>query len=1593
MPYTFDRPSDTPKKGKSIKSAFDSESFDADGTIHVAGLVGSATISPSGRDVALASPDGLAIIDLDSPWSPPRKLSSHGLPWLVVDVQWSPFAARDYWVASTANHRCLVWNLNLRDDSPSGAIEHSLQAHTRAITDINFSAHHPDSLATCAVDGYVNCWDLRRPRQPVLTFCDWFAGATQVKYNRQDPHILASSHDRWLHIWDDRKSAEPLKTISAHTSKIYGLDWNRTQSTSLVTCSLDKSIKFWDYSRADEVPEKVIRTNFPVWRARHTPFGCGLLAMPQNEPGNLYLYDRRPNANYPANGKAEPVAIFQGHGNHKVKEFLWRSRGGVSNDNVDNREFQLVSWGEDNELRLQKVDPGIFESVGYYRGTALRKNLVITRKGAAYKTFRTVDDTVHRDRRSATMSDPRPGSGGQFRSSALSLGLHSRLRRVGPTWRTTSMKANSKTGKSVDKSQLQIGWMKGITMSKRKSSSDIPGRLGSKDSGMFSPGYDGGWGDPETIQDEFLRISTQLPNVKWENIDMDTLTLNASLRGPWGVNQETIFIKVKVDIPASYPKTKAPIFVVEKSSFMPEETHKKIECELRELGSRFLKRRENCLGVAFTYLLGEVDLETSTTFFKNVRDLDDEMDALADESSSEEDEHDIPAGGSASMSQELTGSIELDPTATLASTQRLVIPPLPRYCGARFSNDGRLVCFFPTKEEKDKARALFAVSNADTYRERSKGEPTFAGFGRLAPNSPPPKRRFNDETSATDEPSGESDGSESDSSSGSEPTTVHKISLWYQNGRHFSRKTWSANDSVRSSGAGTGAGTGTGTGASRKRAGKPKNVIAIYDLRGELPSKKQFAQEYAIFGDGADVCKHNAAVAEKYGYLDLVHVWNYAALLLRKDIPLELHEMQRRGESVLVIARDAAARARDEDGESSEISSLDVNLSGRVRWGFHPLAQDLISDLFEYFERVADIQMLAMLACIFGDSSTEDGVAYAESHLTQPETPLPMKAPSFSLEYFPSDPALWSMNIKSQASSAITTPRMAHTPAMYSDSLGSDEIITLIEPGSNSYSCGETPPKSGRDHPHLRDPDHGTHSLSTSPNNRLFHRPNSTVAATIAASLPRTLAGIVSASPPDFPRKRPSPAETILSSTVTWGASTVFGAAPDTPGTARTSLSDDDFRRDEMMPMIPYRVTCIPENQGLFDDDGWMSTPLLSPGRSQMYSSYRYAYAEMLQMWGQPLSRLEIMKFNVLKEDTSSSFRSGTAESYPESFTAADPNSIPHVTTGTTSPTVPFGGRKEQLHALISSGRGLDVTGICRIHEIQLDPVEYSRATNGQVGGAVGICQRCQTARPGSKTPQTQLRCVYCLEPVSALYPPCLNCGCASHEACLAEWHAMGEVECPAGDECNCVHEASNGQVESWPALQAAMAMARMRTGTAAASAVSARHAAAVAAAVALKTGIKPRRRSVPADLTKFGVGFEDEGGAGAVTGDNDPGNMRRVRRTNTAHGRGRRGEMDAADREEWESVASSPGPHTILSGSSSGSSGAASAVGPSLAAGLAGFGLGGGNKPPVQGDEPISAARLSLGNRLKRSLGEQARPGALRRKSGGVTLWKSGAG
>lgn len=1293
----------------------------------------------------------------------------------------------------------------MQEDRSRGAIEHTLHGHTRAITDINFSAHHPDMLATCAVDGYVHCWDLRRPRQPVLSFCDWFAGATQVKWNRQDPHILASSHDRWLRIWDDRKGAVPLRSINAHESKIYGIDWNRTKTTRVVTCSLDKSIKFWDYGNDLDEPERIIRTNFPVWRARHAPFGHGLLAMPQDTPGNLHLYEGQTNEESNKDSAFPPIVTFPGHGDNKVKDFLWRSRGGVTDEGIDNREFQLVSWGEDNRLRLQHVDPDILEKAGHVKGSKIRKNLNVTRRGAVYKTFRTLEN-VSSEKKHAPFAGPRPGSSG-LKVSALGSAMKKMTlpqnRRAHGMVRAPIVTGKERGIKPDDPNQKQIGWMSGIKFNKQETSGDRQRRASSRKFSLLNPDFeeDRAWTSPESLHDEIIRIHDQLPKITFDDVNMDQRTVVVSMNGPWGEEGNAIYIKVTIIFPDQYPDTKPPLFNLGKTSLMSDEVHHKLKREVQQIASGFVTRRQGCLEAVLCYLLGEVDLEASTTFFKDVRDIDDDLDALADESSSDDEDADIPAGASAMMSQELDSSATGD---MFTPINRNANVPLPRFCGARFSADGRLVCFFPPKEDKVKSllETLVAKNNA-----RSRGEPSFETFGRLNSNTSPIPRiktfSLASEARTDSEASDESDiSSSSDSDSSNFRVARFPMSDYFRRSGH---RAWGRASptvlSQKSSAAGTGTGTGaTGVGG-RNRPSKPKNIISLHNIAELIPSKLVLAEEYAIFGEGPDICEHNAAVAEKHGFRDLADIWRYAAMLLHNEVPLEVLSQSHHHEPILVIARDTLKRHRSHSASDSGIDiSYDTqsrrnSLSGRVKWGHNPLAKQFISDLFDHFEQLGDIQMLAMLSCVFNEPESINAVSRAEVHMTQPQTPLSMKTPAFSLDYFPTDAAAWSKYLRTPINSVVSTPKIAQTPSGLYGSLGSSNGAWGSDPASASYSCGETPPLRSNRGSQERLAQH-TQSLSTSPDNpRSLRRAHSALASTFSANFPRSFSITASSSPPNPPsssRKRPSPVENMLSSAITWGNTTVLGSVKEQYATERPSSSDDGEPKPDWKPAACTGISLTMENQNAFDDEGCMSTSLLDSSHSGRYASYRRAYAELLFLWGHPLASLEVLKFNGLKDFFSEA-------DIPDNKSFASLLSNNTHTSNHEPPSPMFICKKDYSHPLVSTAdQGLDITGYCLKHDIRLEPLPSNIG-----GGAVGRCERC-------KTTQRQLRCTICMEPISALFTPCLSCGCATHQHCLLEYQSYGNTECPGGCDCDCGAKASLGFVESWEVLTSAIERMRL---------------------------------------------------------------------------------------------------------------------------------------------------------------------------------------
>ncbi|KAJ7029772.1 hypothetical protein C8F04DRAFT_1115839 [Mycena alexandri] len=306
----------------------------------VGDAVGNMSISPTSRDIVLAARRGLFIIDLESPLSVPRFLPQKLLIWnlLLPSSSYPPNSSNKKGAKSVP--------VKASASAPS-SIAHILHAHYRAITDINW---HPareerDVVASTGVDSWIWAWDLRAAAggRAVFGLSAFNAGGTQVKWNRQDPHLLASSHAGEVLVWDRRKGSLPSARLRAHRSKIYGIDWSPARRDELVTCALDGEIKVWDLGAAGEggglygntssslgcvdcapeyhahnhphsdhshwsssrrgpaypaqgpgaqehTPLHTIRTAHPVWRARHLPFGRGVLSLPQRGGTGLGMY-------------------------------------------------------------------------------------------------------------------------------------------------------------------------------------------------------------------------------------------------------------------------------------------------------------------------------------------------------------------------------------------------------------------------------------------------------------------------------------------------------------------------------------------------------------------------------------------------------------------------------------------------------------------------------------------------------------------------------------------------------------------------------------------------------------------------------------------------------------------------------------------------------------------------------------------------------------------------------------------------------------------------------------------------------------------------------------------------------------------------------------------------------------------------------------------------------------------------------------------------------------------------------------------------------------------------------------------------------
>ncbi|KAF2027536.1 hypothetical protein EK21DRAFT_71664 [Setomelanomma holmii] len=1101
-------------------SAFESSTFEQTASVAVDDEIGSASISPSGRDVVLASQSGLRIIDLDNLYSLPLYIPNH-FSWKVADVQWSPFAARAEWIASTRNQQALVYNLAMPFNNKKAPIEFTLRAHDRAITDINFSAHHPDLLATCGMDSFVFVHDLRT-QQASLKLADWEAGAHQVKWNRQDDKIIASSHDKYLHIWDTRHGTRPLSTIAAHSTKIYGIDWNRSDPKKILTCSLDHTIKLWNNVGVNAnitTPRLVIRTRYPVWRARHTPFPHGILAMPQRGNSSLWLY-KHVNDSVEETFDDKAVHEFEGHApDAQVREFLWRSRGSTD-DGIDNRDFQLVSWGTDNHLRLHKITSELLEaSVGYRKGQPLVEEPSTTRKGAAYVTYRdgpvqTTTSTVRNE-----YGPPRSQQKGNLSTLLHNFSLKDdsylsdRGRQAQPQLFIDSIPRETMTATPIRRTDpfvvTHMTWMEGVKVGDgHDNASDSPSRP-DRERGKSKHPYQ----ERNDLGAEISAVGNKYKKLTFESIDVPGRRITVSFNGPWGEydneagDHKLVFLRLTIKFPAGYPKafertqvgrdwvqTGKPLEIEfeRTTATISQDSQEELTDNMSTIAETCADQQRGALEAVLSYALGERGL-TDSLHLDDDQPLEDFGPLPGEESSSDDEES--PEG-------EFTNDV-------MQSSHTNANVPTPNQCSARFSAFGTLVVArIPISKSATAGLDGGIHFRMDRGLRHGLGkDDIFDAFGRFTA----PRGHDSD---------GDSSPSSSDGS-------------------------WAASSSGSSS-------------------SDPERMTKVHIA--------QFQPPWA---------------------------WPRAA--------------------VLVLARRALVRIKRKDsGLDLQFDKADTvtnpRLTGRVKWGNHVVVTWLIPALFDHFERLADTQMLAMLSCIFAEPAAREGVTSTMSKMRHSHLPMSMEAPAFSLDYFSSADAAWSLF--KPTISVPTTPAYSRYATPVNDFRSSKSLDTYGSHGSSNGPWGSDTAPSEPVTPYSTD--HTPPLLSRASTVRTAHTSSHTP---LAPSRSRH-------------NKRAS-----FGQSDRVNVSHIYDSDSDYERIDEEDIGTNDGASEYTRPITPGEsdggdgqgtIKVKLKNQDQFDDEACVSKPLLDMSKDWLHRAWREQYAEMLGCWGLVSARAEVLKFNGL---------------------------------------------------------------------------------------------------------------------------------------------------------------------------------------------------------------------------------------------------------------------------------------------------------------------------------------------------------------------------
>ncbi|KAJ1334423.1 hypothetical protein BSLG_007578 [Batrachochytrium salamandrivorans] len=181
----------------------------------------------------------------------------------LFDCAWSEIHENQL-VTSSGDGSLKLWDLTMPDFPVMNWTEHK-----REVFSVNWNLVRKDTFVTGSWDYTIKLWNPEAPNS-IHTWQEHTGCIYQTTWSPSHADIFASVGDQTAKIWDVRLPRS-VQSIHAHNAEVLALDWGKYQKDTIVTGSVDSTVRVWDLRYPQKAIAVLAGHEYAVRRVKCSP--------------------------------------------------------------------------------------------------------------------------------------------------------------------------------------------------------------------------------------------------------------------------------------------------------------------------------------------------------------------------------------------------------------------------------------------------------------------------------------------------------------------------------------------------------------------------------------------------------------------------------------------------------------------------------------------------------------------------------------------------------------------------------------------------------------------------------------------------------------------------------------------------------------------------------------------------------------------------------------------------------------------------------------------------------------------------------------------------------------------------------------------------------------------------------------------------------------------------------------------------------------------------------------------------------------------------------------------------------------------------